>query len=354
MKNIIDIFSNIIFDNNNLSSVFLNQNNLIISNFDDIYLNLINDNVMQSYHCNMSSLNINDIVKTNLYDNLLGLILYSVGILSDNSTNDTDECEILDVILHKKFFPLNISIIDNDNNVSCLSALIDNKCLYLGQDETTLLDTQITSLRDGCYSCNNIIENIKLTNNISYIGKDIFKNSVNLKNIDMQQLDYYDAIKESQFSNCISLSCVNLPINTKRIGYEAFLNCYSLSSIVLPNKQLTHLNGSCFFNCSSLISIDIPDTVTYIGDNAFGQCTSLHTIVLSKKINHINDSVFSKCDSLSILVIKNINEIVKFYPFIFQKIFVPSNLYDEYMNYYSSNYNDELIKTRFHMLSSYD
>ena len=61
------------------------------------------------------------------------------------------------------------------------------------------------------------------------------------------------------------------------IGYEAFLECRSLTNIVIPDN-VTSIGNSAFSRCSSLTSISIPGGVTSIGDGAFYDCSSLTSI----------------------------------------------------------------------------
>ncbi len=58
------------------------------------------------------------------------------------------------------------------------------------------------------------------------------------------------------------------------IGDYAFYNCRSLTSIVIPNSVTNIYNGA-FRDCSSLTSIEIPNSVTSIGEYAFYGCSSL-------------------------------------------------------------------------------
>lgn len=76
----------------------------------------------------------------------------------------------------------------------------------------------------------------------------------------------------------------------KKIGYCAFKKCYSLVSVNIPSS-VTEISEYAFQSCSKLESIVIPDGVTVIGEDAFSGCVD---IVVTYKGNtydfeHIND-----------------------------------------------------------------
>lgn len=88
------------------------------------------------------------------------------------------------------------------------------------------------------------------------------------------------------------------------IGYHAFVNCSSLTSIIIPNS-ITLIDIGAFANCTGLTSITIPSSVTDFGPWVFLGCSSLTSfhvqnttpIILSAlPINDIFDSnSFSTC-----------------------------------------------------------
>ena len=57
----------------------------------------------------------------------------------------------------------------------------------------------------------------------------------------------------------------------------AFFNCSSLTSVTIPNS-VTRIGNSVFRGCSSLTSITIPNSVTRIGVDAFFNCSSLTSV----------------------------------------------------------------------------
>ena len=64
------------------------------------------------------------------------------------------------------------------------------------------------------------------------------------------------------------------------IGEYAFLNCFDLKSVTIPDS-VTSIGGSAFRSCSSLTSVTIPNSVTSIGGWAFYYCSSLVEVIFN-------------------------------------------------------------------------
>ena len=112
------------------------------------------------------------------------------------------------------------------------------------------------------------------------------------------------AIGTSAFSNCFSLVSIEIPNSVTSIGDDAFFNCSSLVSIEIPNS-VTSIGDDAFGGCSSLVSIEIPNSVTSIGEYAFGRCSSLVSIEIPNSVTSIGDAVFEDCSRLVSIEIPN-------------------------------------------------
>ena len=144
-------------------------------------------------------------------------------------------------------------------------------------------------------------------------------------------------ISSYAFYDCDKLTSIVIPNSVTSIGYQAFYNCSLLESITLPfvgaslnatsNTHFGYIFGAesyssnrnyvpsslktvvitgserigenGFIDCRSITSIVIPDSVTSIGSSAFRYCTSLTSIVIPNSVTSIGNIVFYGCDSLN-------------------------------------------------------
>lgn len=88
------------------------------------------------------------------------------------------------------------------------------------------------------------------------------------------------------------------------IGDDAFSDCTSLTSVEFPNS-LTSISDYAFNKCTSLTSIDIPISVTSIGEGSFEGCSSLTSVKLPNSLTSISDYAFRWCMSLTSIEIPN-------------------------------------------------
>ena len=100
-----------------------------------------------------------------------------------------------------------------------------------------------------------------------------------------------------------SLKTVILSDSVTYIGESAFCNCSGLKSVTIPDS-VTYI-GESAFRCSGLTSVTIPDSVTSIGERAFYNCFSLTSITIPDSVTSIGEGAFSDCYRLRSVTISN-------------------------------------------------
>lgn len=95
---------------------------------------------------------------------------------------------------------------------------------------------------------------------------------------------------------------ITMAQGVKTIGDEAFYGCKSLVSADIPST-VTSIGNSVFNGCESLLSANIPSSVKNLGMLVFVGCYSLKTVDYNPNISEIPSWTFSGCKSLAEIVI---------------------------------------------------
>ena len=118
------------------------------------------------------------------------------------------------------------------------------------------------------------------------------------------------------------------------LGLSLF-NCSSLTSITIPNS-VTSIGNTAFYYCHSLTSVTIGNSVTSIGSGAFGYCASLTSITIPNSVTSIGKQAFSSCDSLRIVICEAV-EVPELGSYVFSNtpiteatLYVPEQSLDDY------------------------
>ncbi len=196
-------------------------------------------------------------------------------------------------------------------------------CKYLGNSENpyvALMDTIDTSVTNVT-----IHENTKMIADYAFFGCD------GLTSIAIP--DSVTSIGNSAFYNCSGLTSITIPDSVTSIGGWAFFGCSNLnyteygnckylgnsenSYVVLMDTIDTSVSNVtihektkviydfAFLKCFELTSITIPDSVTSIGYEAFYGCTRLTSITIPNSVTSIGDCAFENCFRLTIYCYEN-------------------------------------------------
>ena len=159
---------------------------------------------------------------------------------------------------------------------------------------------------------NKSIINVTIPEGVTSIGGLAFKDCTSLQSIDIP--NGVTSIGWSAFRNCTSLQNIQIPDSTISISDDAFEGTkwladqnngiiyinnilYKVKGILLDTainvrKGTTVISTNAFQNCVSLQSVIIPDSVTRIEAGAFSGCTSLDKIIFPKNVAFIGEKAF--------------------------------------------------------------
>ena len=134
----------------------------------------------------------------------------------------------------------------------------------------------------------------------SYTGDVVIPKSVvyNAKTYSVTSIGY------AAFAYCSSLTSVNIPNSVTNIGESAFYECSSLTSVTIPNS-VTSIGIGAFYECSSLTSVTIPNSVKSIGESAFEDCSGLTSVTIPNSVTSIGKAAFEDCSGLTSVTIGN-------------------------------------------------
>ena len=93
--------------------------------------------------------------------------------------------------------------------------------------------------------------------------------------------------------------------NTPWYNYRAIIET------VVINEGVTSVDDGAFENCTALASVELPDSLEYLGRNSFAGCTALTCVVLPAGLKSVGDFVFIDCNIESVYYAGDINNWLK-------------------------------------------
>ncbi len=109
-------------------------------------------------------------------------------------------------------------------------------------------------------------------------------------------------LPERMFYNCSALVTIMLPETVTAIGEGLLYGCSSLEYVYLP-EGVTVIPANTFYGCADLPSINSSSDITVIGEYAFYGCTSLEFYGIPASVTAIADYTFYGCTSLGTVVL---------------------------------------------------
>ena len=168
---------------------------------------------------------------------------------------------------------------------------------------------------------NTSLVSISIPAGVKTIGKEAFEYCTSLQTVTFEKGSKLKAFESGSgwsgvFSNCTSLTTIEIPASVETIDWYTFSDCTSLQTVTFEKgSKLKMIEYGAFYDCTSLTSIEIPASVETIGENAFARCTSLQTVTFEKGSQLKTVAGFSNCTSLTTIEIPASVETIKYSAF---------------------------------------
>ena len=219
-----------------------------------------------------------------------------------------------------------------EDDVSTLGDCVFANCPYL---KYVYVGDFVSSIGDYVFSECPILDRVSVSDYVSAFGQNNFLNdhavTLKIRYVDGFVDDYVyndnllyvttvivdeniEGIGSHTFYNDTSLLVIEIPNTVQFIGDYCFYNCNSVTQINIPSG-VEIIYSHTFFGCASLQSILIPDTVTAIEDYAFYGCVSATSLTISNACESIESNAFYNCKSIEELIIPDSVKFIGTYAF---------------------------------------
>ena len=157
--------------------------------------------------------------------------------------------------------------------------------------------TSITEIPSDCFSLCSKLEEIVLPANISKIRPGAFGSS-GLKTINLEDTKL-EELGDSAFNSCAALTQVTVPSTLKTMGQAVFMYSGITKVKNFAGTSVSKIESTAFW-FSSLIQIELPETLEIIDNLAFASCSELTRVggLQNTKVTQILDGAFSGCSKL--------------------------------------------------------
>ena len=201
----------------------------------------------------------------------------------------------------------------------------------------------VVNINPEAFYRNDTIKTVKLPSTLTFIGYRAFSECHSLEKIAIPSS--VTSIEIEAFSGCTSLSEIEIPSSVGAIGNNAFAgtkwlmdkrkeNPYVVNNGYLLDMQTAGVNINIpntvkYIACDipkNIVSIVFPESISYIG-SGFMDCTKLVKVTITSSETSIGDEAFSGCTSLETIEIPETVESMKISSFTGTK-WLENNLVD--------------------------
>ncbi|MBR2152168.1 MAG: leucine-rich repeat protein [Clostridia bacterium] len=180
-------------------------------------------------------------------------------------------------------------------------------------------DNSVTSIANSAFYGRNSIKSITIPDGVTSIEKYAFWQCKELTDVNIP--NSVTCIGAYSFSGCNKLANISIPDNVTDVGSYAFYDTEWLQNqadgvvyigkVAYVNKgvcdETVHIKDGTVMispqaleNCTELVNLFIPNSVTTISSYAFAGCSNLTNIALHKSVNFVGICAFGSYSNLNV------------------------------------------------------
>ena len=178
-----------------------------------------------------------------------------------------------------------------------------------GNNGVVSIPATVTKVWDEAFLGSSAIHTVQFPTDVAMnvtLGTDIFGSSDSLKNVNLPI--GITEITAKMFNACDSLETITVPYTVSMIRKNAFYSCKNLTTIefaatpedvepVALTLEAGTSSANCFYLCSKLTNVQLPERTTTIGDYAF-YSAKITGITIPSTVTSIGKYAFAKCTAL--------------------------------------------------------
>ncbi len=183
--------------------------------------------------------------------------------------------------------------------VDCLYNPANTNVVIYDKVSNQGIEMTVNEIRQYSFAANDDIQTLNLSNN-GNIGDRAFSECGYLYAVTVSN---NGNIGDWVFNECYNLETAAI-LNKGHIGHRAFAELSKLSSVTL-GQNVTGISSYAFEDCSSILELIIPNSVSSLGEAAFEHCSALRTVTIGSGVPKLSSDVFYGCSFLSSITIPN-------------------------------------------------
>ncbi len=164
----------------------------------------------------------------------------------------------------------------------------------------TIRGQKVVALGGQLFQNNTDITSVTIPATVTSIETSVFDGCTNLKTVNFATRPTENdtlVLGTHVFANCTSLVTITLPESIKNISTGTFQGCTKLTTVGNLEKVMM-IGVSAFEDCTSLEKVTL-DGAYQIGGKAFANCANLTTITLADTVNTLGEQAFLNCSKLA-------------------------------------------------------